>query len=70
MKAGETEQQYVDRLAKELDDEFQRVGPDTVCAFVAETVSGTVSLLLILEGLTDVGSHWVVHHQCQDISRP
>jgi adenosylmethionine-8-amino-7-oxononanoate aminotransferase len=70
MKAGETEQQYVNRLAKELDDEFQRVGPDTVCAFVAETVSGTVSLLLILEGLTDAGSHWVVHRQCQDISRP
>ncbi|KAF5023629.1 hypothetical protein F66182_4331 [Fusarium sp. NRRL 66182] len=41
MKAQETEQQYVDRLAKELDDEFHRVGPDTVCAFIAETVSGT-----------------------------
>ncbi|KAH7253555.1 pyridoxal phosphate-dependent transferase [Fusarium redolens] len=41
MKAGETEQQYVQRLAQELDDEFQRVGPDTVCAFIAETVSGT-----------------------------
>ena len=45
MKVGETEQQYVDRLAKELDDEFHRVGPDTVCAFIAETVSGTVSLV-------------------------
>ncbi|KAL4726703.1 hypothetical protein ACLX1H_005592 [Fusarium chlamydosporum] len=41
MKDGETEEQYVARLAKELDDEFQRVGPDTVCAFIAETVSGT-----------------------------
>ncbi|KAM0347600.1 hypothetical protein ACHAPU_004612 [Fusarium lateritium] len=41
MKAGETEQQYVDRLAQELEDEFQRIGPDTVCAFIAETVSGT-----------------------------
>ncbi|KAF4447147.1 hypothetical protein F53441_9292 [Fusarium austroafricanum] len=41
MKSGETEEQYVQRLAKELDDEFQRVGPDTVCAFIAETVSGT-----------------------------
>lgn len=43
MKEGETEEQYVERLAKELDDEFKRVGPDTVCAFIAETVSGTVS---------------------------
>ncbi|KAF4978533.1 hypothetical protein FZEAL_5105 [Fusarium zealandicum] len=41
MKPEETEQEYVARLAKELDDEFQRVGSDTVCAFVAETVSGT-----------------------------
>jgi adenosylmethionine-8-amino-7-oxononanoate aminotransferase len=39
----EAEEQYVARLAKELDDEFQRVGPDTVCAFVAETVVGAVS---------------------------
>lgn len=31
---------YVQRLARELDEEFQRVGPDTVCAFVAETVVG------------------------------
>ena len=45
MKEGETEQEYVARLAKELDDEFKRVGPDTVCAFIAETVSGTVSFL-------------------------
>ncbi|KAM5356792.1 hypothetical protein ACJ41O_003438 [Fusarium nematophilum] len=41
MKPGETEQEYVSRLAKELDEEFHRVGPDTVCAFIAETVSGT-----------------------------
>ncbi|RFN44290.1 hypothetical protein FIE12Z_11477 [Fusarium flagelliforme] len=41
MKQDETEEQYIDRLAKELDDEFQRLGPDTVCAFIAETVSGT-----------------------------
>ena len=33
---------YVERLAKELDDEFQRIGPGRVCAFVAETVSGSV----------------------------
>ena len=43
LKKGETDQQYVARLAQELEDEFQRVGPDTVCAFVAETVAGLVS---------------------------
>ncbi|EGS21550.1 aminotransferase-like protein [Thermochaetoides thermophila DSM 1495] len=37
---GETDEDYVARLAKELDDEFQTVGPDTVCAFIAEPVVG------------------------------
>lgn len=40
MHQGETEQQYSRRLAQELEDEFQRVGPSRVCAFVAETVAG------------------------------
>jgi adenosylmethionine-8-amino-7-oxononanoate aminotransferase len=42
MKDGETEEDYVARLAEELEAEFQRVGPEKVCAFVAETMSGTV----------------------------
>lgn len=42
-KAGESVESYVQRLADELEAEFQAVGPDTVCAFVAETVCGTVS---------------------------
>jgi adenosylmethionine-8-amino-7-oxononanoate aminotransferase len=32
----------VARLAAELDAEFQRVGPGTVCAFIAEPVVGAV----------------------------
>ncbi|KAI5458300.1 pyridoxal phosphate-dependent transferase [Mariannaea sp. PMI_226] len=43
LQPGETEEQYVARLAQELDDEFQRVGPSKVCAFVAETVGGSAS---------------------------
>ncbi|KAJ4300239.1 hypothetical protein N0V88_002911 [Collariella sp. IMI 366227] len=38
--SGETDEEYVARLVKELDDEFQAVGPETVCAFVAEPVVG------------------------------
>ncbi|KAJ5552011.1 hypothetical protein N7535_000043 [Penicillium sp. DV-2018c] len=37
---GETDADYVARLAAELDAEFQRLGPETVCAFVAEPVVG------------------------------
>lgn len=44
MHAGESVSQYVERLARELDDEFQHVGSDKICAFVAETVSGSVGL--------------------------
>ena len=40
MKGDESISAYVTRLAEELDAEFQRVGPDTVCAFVAEPVVG------------------------------
>ncbi|KAJ5162088.1 hypothetical protein N7492_007480 [Penicillium capsulatum] len=39
-KYNESDADYVARLAAELDAEFERVGPDTVCAFVAEPVVG------------------------------
>ncbi|KAJ5105295.1 hypothetical protein NUU61_002642 [Penicillium alfredii] len=42
MMANESVKSYVGRLAQELEDEFQRLGPDTVCAFVAETMAGSV----------------------------
>ena len=44
---GESDEEYVARLSQELEDEFQRVGPDRVCAFVAETVAGLVSHAVI-----------------------
>ncbi|KAF2466378.1 PLP-dependent transferase [Lindgomyces ingoldianus] len=37
---GESTEGYVARLAKELEDEFLRLGPETVCAFVAEPIVG------------------------------
>lgn len=42
-KDGESDSDYVARLAAELDAEFQRVGSDKVCAFIAEPVVGAVS---------------------------
>ena len=41
--AGETDAQYLDRLADELEAEFQRLGPDTVMAFLAEPVVGATT---------------------------
>ncbi|TVY59262.1 putative aminotransferase [Lachnellula cervina] len=41
LREGETSKSYVARLAQELEDEFQRLGPDTVCAFVVEPMVGT-----------------------------
>ncbi|MBR0664515.1 aspartate aminotransferase family protein [Roseomonas hellenica] len=37
---SESDADYVARLAAELEAEFQRLGPDTVIAFIAETVVG------------------------------
>ena len=41
--ADESEQDFVKRLATELDDEFRRLGPETVIAFIAEPVVGATS---------------------------
>jgi len=41
---AETDDVYVARLIKELEDEFQRVGPERVCAFVAEPIVGAVRI--------------------------
>lgn len=37
---NESDESYVARLASELDAEFERLGPNTVCAFIAEPVVG------------------------------
>ncbi|MBV9462512.1 MAG: aspartate aminotransferase family protein, partial [Bradyrhizobium sp.] len=39
----ESESDFVTRLAAELDAEFQRLGPDTVAAFIAEPVVGATA---------------------------
>src|SRR4051795_4041336 len=41
--AGETDAQYVQRLANELEAEFQRLGPGNVAAFMAEPVVGATT---------------------------
>lgn len=45
LRKGESIADYIARLAQDLEDEFQRLGPETVCAFVVEPVVGTVSAL-------------------------
>jgi adenosylmethionine-8-amino-7-oxononanoate aminotransferase len=40
---GETDASYVDRLADELEAEFQRLGPERVIAFCAEPVVGATA---------------------------
>ncbi|CAE6403477.1 unnamed protein product [Rhizoctonia solani] len=41
--AGESEEDYVQRLKQELDAKFQQLGGDTVIGFVAETVVGATT---------------------------
>ena len=40
---GETEEEYAKRLVKELEEEFLRVGPEKVIAFVAEPLVGATT---------------------------
>lgn len=40
MSEDQTVEEYVEQLADELDRKFQELGPETVCAFVAEPVVG------------------------------
>ncbi len=46
MAAGETPEAYGQRLAQELEDTLQQLGPDRVIAFVAETVGGATAGVL------------------------
>ncbi|MBV1797364.1 aspartate aminotransferase family protein [Siccirubricoccus sp. G192] len=48
---GESDEQYVARLAAELEAEFQRLGPQNVIGFIAETVVGaTLGCVTALPG--------------------
>ena len=42
-KQGESEEEYVQRLAKELNDKILELGPETVAGFVAETLVGSTT---------------------------
>ena len=43
LNKNESHEAYVARLAQNLEDEFHRVDPETVCAFIVEPIVGTVS---------------------------
>lgn len=73
-KNGESDDSYVIRLAAELEAEFQRVGPETVCAFIAEPVVGAVRMIppVTLERNTDNPQTRPldVSQRCRDTSLP
>ena len=43
---GETEAQFVDRLARELEDLIAKEGADTIAAFIAEPVQGAGGVII------------------------
>ncbi|MEP6738762.1 MAG: aminotransferase [Caldimonas sp.] len=45
-RAEESPQQFVDRLARELEDAILREGPETVAAFIAEPVQGAGGVII------------------------
>jgi 4-aminobutyrate--pyruvate transaminase len=52
-KDGESEAQFVERLAQELEDTILREGPDTVAAFIAEPVQGAGGVIIPPPGYFD-----------------
>jgi adenosylmethionine-8-amino-7-oxononanoate aminotransferase len=51
MQPGESTDQYAERLARELQAKIDELGPDTVIAFIAETVGGaTAGCITPVEG--------------------
>lgn len=45
-EAGETEEQFADRMAQNLDELIQKEGPDTVAAFIAEPIMGAGGVII------------------------
>jgi 4-aminobutyrate--pyruvate transaminase len=45
-EAGETEDQFAERMARDLDDLIQKEGPDTVAAFIAEPIMGAGGVII------------------------
>lgn len=43
---GESEDEFTDRMARELDELIQKEGPDTVAAFIAEPVMGAGGVIV------------------------
>lgn len=52
-RSDETAEHYADRLAQELDETIQKLGPEKVAAFVGETVVGATA-----GALAPVGDYW------------
>lgn len=71
MNTNESTEDYVARLAQELEDEFQRLGPNTVCAFVAETMPGAVSTTQsrYAKRANYFNRHLAASHHCPATSR-
>ena len=42
-RVGETEEEFAERLVEELEEHFQRLGPESVIAFIAEPLVGATS---------------------------
>lgn len=72
MLPTDTVETYVAKLAQELEDMFQSLGPDTVCAFVAETMAGAVTAAQheVWNRYTDGYRPWALSLQSQATSRP
>lgn len=45
-EAGESEEEFTDRMARELDELIQKEGPETIAAFIAEPIMGAGGVII------------------------
>jgi 4-aminobutyrate---pyruvate transaminase len=66
--AGETEEQFTDRMVKEVADLIEREGADTIAAFIAEPVMGSGGVIIPPKGYFEKLGKLFAKHDVRFIS--
>jgi 4-aminobutyrate--pyruvate transaminase len=67
-EAGETEEQFTDRMVKEVEDLIQREGPETIAGFIAEPIMGSGGVIIPPKGYFEKLGKVFARHEVRFIS--
>lgn len=66
--AGETEDQFTDRLVKEVEDLINKEGPDSIAGFIAEPIMGSGGVIIPPKGYFEKLGRLFARHDVRFIS--